>query len=124
MNRLCLKLACAIVFVLSAAAPTGAQDAMLPTLFGSLDLTERDLELLKAAEAELQSESLEIGTVKEWSSEDSDLTGSVKLARKFEHNGMPCVGLIYDFVLPNDRDPNRRALRWCKTDDGVWKILS
>jgi surface antigen len=112
----------AAVVLAALVAPVQAQ--LNPFSRAGFELSQDDIELLKAAAQKLYiDESVSVGTVETWSNPKSGNTGSVQLIGTFEHKGLPCRRLQHDIKIKDVADPFRYIFDRCKVSSGEWKLL-
>jgi surface antigen len=119
--NLCRSAALAVALILAAAAPAVAQ----VNPFGdSLDLEAEDIEMMKAAAAQLfTDDSARLGDTRTWSNPASGNAGSVSLVKAFEHQGLPCKRVQHAVKQKGRADNVIYQFARCRTSDGTWKLL-
>ena len=85
-------------------------------------MTHDDLDALAAAGAKLYTpDKVAVGTVERWINPKTGNSGTVKLTREFQQNGMPCRRLEHVITLPREGERTYTMNR-CKTPEGEWKL--
>jgi surface antigen len=110
--------------ILSGVAGLPAQAQLNPFTRSGFELSQEDIDMLKAAAAKLYvGETAAVGTVESWSNEASGNSGTVELIGLFRHQDLPCRRLQHDIRIKGVSDPYRFIFDRCKTADGSWKQL-
>ncbi len=111
----------AVVIVIAAAS---ISHAINPFGRAGFELSESDVDLLKAAARKLYlTETVEVGAVETWNNPESGNYGTVTLTLKHAYKGLPCRRLQHDIQVKTVEDPFRYIIDRCKVPDGSWKIL-
>ncbi len=111
----------ALAVLVSLGGPAAAQ---VNPFADTLDLTPRDIELLKDAAATLfANDQAEVGETVTWANPASGNSGSVSLVRLFEHQGLPCRRLQHTIKQKGYADAAIYQFARCRTADGTWKLL-
>jgi hypothetical protein len=99
--------------------------SLLPSLSARQGLTHADLDRMNNAAARLyENQNQPIGTVEQWRNPDTKNSGSVKLLRRFETNGMPCWLMEYTIQFERmKRHPRQYRVNWCRTAQGELKMV-
>ncbi len=120
-NRLVAATVVAAMLVMGGAS---SSHAINPFKRSGLELSETDIDMLKAAAEKLYlAESVEVGTVETWNNAETGNSGTVTLTRKHAYNDLPCRRLQHDIRVKNIADHFRFVFDRCKTSDGSWKLL-
>jgi surface antigen len=119
--RLWRSAALLVAFVLAGAAPAGAQ----VNPFGdTLDLTTEDIEMMKAAAAELfTDDAARLGDTRTWSNPATGNAGSVSLVKTFEHQGLPCKRVQHAIKQQDRADQVIYQFARCRASNGTWQLL-
>lgn len=116
-----------VVTVVVAAVVMGAASfshALNPFKRSGFELSEHDIDLLKAAARKLYMvETVEVGAVEAWDNAETGNNGTVTLTRKHAYKGLPCRRLQHDIHVKTTADPFRFIVDRCMTSDGSWKLL-
>jgi surface antigen len=80
--------------------------------------------LVDAANNLLNKPRLVKGDNTSWRNEQSGSHGTISVADSFHHGSMMCHTLNYLTNPMASPSGNTITLKWCKTGDGSWKILS
>jgi len=111
-------------FLLAAAVVPPAQAQLNPFTRSGFELSQEDIDLLKAAAAKLYiGETAPVGKAEAWSNEKTGNSGIVQLIGLFDYKGLPCRRLQHDITIKGVADPYRFIFDRCKTADGSWKQL-
>ena len=113
-----------IVPVVLFALLTGSAMAQInPFQRSGFSLEPQDVEMLKAAAAQLYvGETAAVGDARQWSNADSGNAGTVKLVRIFDEGDLKCRRLQHDIQAKGSADPVRYIIDRCKVPSGEWKI--
>ncbi len=116
-----------VVTVVVAAVVMGTASfshALNPFNRSGFELSEHDIDLLKAAARKLYMvETVEVGAVEAWDNAETGNNGTVTLTSKHAYKGLPCRWLQHDIHVKTTADPFRFIVDRCKTSDGSWKLL-
>jgi surface antigen len=80
--------------------------------------------LVDAANDLLNRPRLAKGDNTSWQNEQTGSHGTISVMDTFHHGSMMCHTLNYLTNPMANQSANTVALKWCKTSDGSWKILS
>jgi surface antigen len=80
--------------------------------------------LIDAANGLLNRPHLVKGTNTSWRNEQTGSHGTISVTDTFHHGSMMCHTLNYLTDPMANPSVNTVVLKWCKTADGSWKILS
>lgn len=110
--------------LLTGVAALPAQAQLNPFTRGGFELSQDDIDMLKAAAAKLyDGETAPVGKAEYWANQNSGNSGTVQLIGLFDHQGLPCRRLQHDITIKDVADPFRFIVDRCKTADGSWKQL-
>jgi len=110
--------------LLTGVAGLPAQAQLNPFTRSGFELSQEDIEMLKAAAAKLYvGETAPVGKGEHWANEATGNSGTVQLIGLFDHQGLPCRRLQHDIKIKGVSDPYRFIVDRCKVADGSWKQL-
>ncbi len=110
--------------ILTAVAGLPAQAQLNPFTRSGFELSQEDIDLLKAAAAKLyEGETAPVGQAEQWTNGKTGNSGIVQLIGLFDYQGLPCRRLQHDITIKNVSDPYRFIVDRCRTADGSWKQL-
>jgi hypothetical protein len=109
--------------ILAAAVIFGAQAQMLgPAWETNVSLTRDDMDMIKAAVTQ-QVHGKPVRTTVSWSNPASGNSGTIRLLRVFEREGLRCEEIEYVLRPPLPAMPTDRfVFTSCLRPDGTWKI--
>ena len=120
-NRLVVAAFMAAAIVMGGASYS---HAINPFKRSGFELSENDIDLLKAAAQKLYlPETVEVGAVQVWNNAETGNSGTVTLTRIHAYKSLPCRRLQHDIRVKTTADPFRFIVDRCKTSDGGWKLL-
>lgn len=110
--------------ILTGVAGLPAQAQLNPFTRSGFELSQEDIDMLKAAAAKLyEGETAPVGKAEHWANDQTGNSGIVQLIGLFDHQGLPCRRLQHDITIKNVDDPYRFIVDRCKVADGSWKQL-
>lgn len=117
-----LKFALPIALSL-AAAPLHAQTPLGMGWETSVNLTQGDMDMIKAALA-TQIHGKKLGSQASWANPQSGNSGSITLLKISARDGRRCEQIEYRNIPPNKTPFDRFVLLSCVQGDGSWKLSS
>ena len=113
-----------VAVLLAGAAALPAQAQLNPFTRAGFELSQEDIDMMKAAAAKLYlGETAAVGKGEHWANDKSGNSGTVQLIGLFDHQGLPCRRLQHDIKIHDVDDPFRFIVDRCKAADGTWKQL-
>ena len=110
--------------ILTGLAGLPAQAQLNPFTRSGFELSQEDIDMLKAAAEKLYlGETAPVGKAEHWANVATGNSGTVQLIGLFDHQGLPCRRLQHDITIKNVADPYRFIVDRCKAADGSWKQL-
>lgn len=121
--KLVLTAAACALLVSAALAPAKAQISPLGP--GNFNLSEADLDLLRAALSRIDGQhDAKVGATENWKNPVTGNSGAVTLVSTFEEAGKPCHRLVHTIKVRGRRDPNQFLVNRCKAEDGSWRTVN
>jgi hypothetical protein len=117
-----MSLCCLSIFMFAAALH--AQVSPFFNRFAG-NLNGDDMNYMIAAGEQLYGKSnVADGASDTWLNPKSGNGGTITVLQSFTRDGMPCRKVRYDIRLAGHTDTRPYTVDWCKTQGGVWKMLS
>jgi surface antigen len=80
--------------------------------------------MIAAGEQLYEKANVPNGASDRWLNPKSGNGGTITVLQSFTRDGMPCRKVRYNIRLARHTDTRPYTVDWCKTQGGVWKILS
>lgn len=83
-------------------------------------LEPTDLDAMGVAAQSLEGRA--VGDEEQWSNLETGNSGSVRLLKEDEYQGMPCQYRGHTINVAKTQQSNKLVFRRCKTPEGEWKL--
>lgn len=117
-----------IILAWIAAAAIGAASAyaqVSPFRGSRVSLSPEDYKLLTGAAEQLYTaQAPKLGDERSWRNEKSGNSGSVRIVRIYEWQGLPCRQIRHTIRDKSNKDPDTVSIDRCRISTGEWKVRS